>query len=174
MTGVSFVVPVRNGAPLIRGTIESILDQPDGRPFEVIVVDDGSADESIGIVERMPVRLVRCAGGGAAAAINAGIRAARHPIICQVDQDVRLERGWMRTLVAALDDPAVAAAQGYFASDPRASIWARVMGLDLEQRYSAIGGETDHVCTGNSAYRADAIHRVGLFDETLGTATTTT
>jgi hypothetical protein len=43
------------------------------------------------------------------------------------------------------------------------------MGLDLEQRYAAIDGPaTDHVCTGNAAYRADALHRVGLFDEGLG------
>src|SRR5437870_13543535 len=44
--GVSFVVPVRNGAGLIRETLESILAQADGRPLEVIVVDDGSADGS--------------------------------------------------------------------------------------------------------------------------------
>jgi hypothetical protein len=43
------------------------------------------------------------------------------------------------------------------------------MALDLEQRYSAIEGEdTDHVCTGNAAYRADTLQRIGLFDETLG------
>ena len=97
-------------------------------------------------------------GRGAAAAINTGVRAARFPIICQVDQDVVLKPGWMRRLAAALDDPAVGAAQGYYASDPRATLCARAMGLDLEQRYAAMAGsDTDHVCTGNSAYRADAL-----------------
>ena len=170
--GVSFVVPVRNGARLIRETLESIFAQADGRPLEVIVVDDGSVDGSAELVgtlaSTMPIRVVRQYGGGAAAAINAGVRSARYPIICQVDQDVRLEADWMRTLAAELDDPEVAAAQGYFATDPGASICARVMGLDLEQRYAAIDGDTDHVCTGNSAYRAEALRRVGLFDETLG------
>src|SRR5262249_8892655 len=38
-----------------------------------------------------------------------------------------------------------------------------------EQRYAAIASvDTDHVCTGNCAYRADTLVRVGLFDETLG------
>jgi glycosyltransferase involved in cell wall biosynthesis len=170
--GVSFVVPVRNGASLIRDTLESILVQADGRPFEIIVVDDGSVDGSAELLETlavaMPMRVVRRDGGGAAAAINAGVRLARYPIICQVDQDVRLQPDWMRTLATELDDPAIAAAQGYFATDPHASIPARVMGLDLEQRYATIGRETDHVCTGNAAYRAEALHRVGLFDETLG------
>jgi len=45
------------------------------------------------------------------------------------------------------------------------------MGLDLAQRYGAIAGdEVDHVCTGNSAYRAESLRRVGLFDEALGYA----
>jgi glycosyltransferase involved in cell wall biosynthesis len=170
--GVSFVVPVRNGASLIRDTLESIVAQADGRPLEIIIVDDGSVDGSAELVEllasMMPIRLVRRHGSGAAAAINAGVRSARYPIICQVDQDVRLQADWMRTLAAELDDPTVAAAQGYFATDPQSSVCARVMGLDLEQRYAAIGRDTDHVCTGNSAYRAEALHSVGLFDETLG------
>ena len=43
------------------------------------------------------------------------------------------------------------------------------MGLDLEQRYAAIvGPDTTHVCTGNSAYRAEALRQVGLLDETFG------
>jgi hypothetical protein len=43
------------------------------------------------------------------------------------------------------------------------------MGLDLENRYCAIGDrDVDHVCTGNTAYRAEALREVGLFDETLG------
>jgi hypothetical protein len=43
------------------------------------------------------------------------------------------------------------------------------MGLDLEERYGRIrGSATDHVCTGNSAYRASALRAVGLFDESFG------
>ncbi len=42
------------------------------------------------------------------------------------------------------------------------------MGFDLEHRYASIGERTDHVCTGNAAYRVDTLSRVGLFDETLG------
>jgi GT2 family glycosyltransferase len=75
----------------------------------------------------------------------------------------------MRALVARFDDPDVAAVQGFYAHDPDAGFYARIMGLDLEQRYAAIAGrETGHVCTGNAAYRADALRRVGLFDDSLG------
>jgi hypothetical protein len=173
-TGVSFVVPVHNGAASIRDTLQSIVTQADGRPMEIIVVDDRSGDDSTAIVRRFAdssslVRMVDGSGRGAAAAINAGIREARFPIICQVDQDVVLRPGWLRQLLEQFDDPAVAAVQGYYVTDPAASLCARVMGLDLEQRYAAIDGSaTGHVCTGNSAYRADALREVGLLDETLG------
>jgi glycosyltransferase involved in cell wall biosynthesis len=171
--GVSFVVPVRNGAACIREALESVVAQADGRPMEIIVVDDPSSDDSSALLHRLadiwPLRIVPGEGRGAAAAINTGIRAARFPIICQVDQDVVLRAGWMQQLTEALDDPAVGAAQGYYASDPEATLYPRAMGLDLEQRYAAIvGSDTTHVCTGNSAYRADALRKVGLLDERFG------
>lgn len=173
MTGVSFVVPVHNGAALIRETLAAIVAQDDGRPMEIVVVDDHSGDGSAEVLRALaadwPLRLIAAGGHGAAAAINTGVRAARYPIICQVDQDVVIQQGWMPRLAAELEDPSVGAAQGYYASDADASRCARVMNLDLEQRYAAIPGrETDHVCTGNAVYRADALRRVGLFDETLG------
>jgi glycosyltransferase involved in cell wall biosynthesis len=170
---VSFVIPVYNGARWLERVLDAVLAQADGRPFEVIAVEDGSSDASPAILERYRdekgVRVVAGPRRGATAALNVGIRAASQPIICQVDQDVVLAPGWMSRLVAALADPAVGAAQGYYAADPASSPWARAMGFDLEERYSRISGAfVDHVCTGNSAYRAEALHRVGLFDETLG------
>ena len=173
MTGVSFVVPVRNGAPWIRDVVGSIDSQGDGRPLEIIVVDDASTDDSREIAEGLstvhPLRIIAGQGNGPAAAINTGVRAAQFPVICQVDQDVVLHAGWMRALTRELDNPKVAAAQGYYTAPSDARFWGRVMSLDVEQRYAALPSrETTHVCTGNVAYRAAAIDAVGLFDETLG------
>ena len=171
--GVSFVVPVHNGAACVREALASIVAQADGQPMEIIVVDDLSQDDSAAVLRRLadvwPLRIVPGEGRGAAAAINTGVRAARFPIICQVDQDVVLRPGWMQHLLAAIDDPAIGAVQGCYLSDPDSALCARAMGLDLEQRYAAIAGpETTHVCTGNSAYRAEALKKVGLLDETFG------
>src|SRR5262245_10915683 len=172
MVGVSFVVPVHNGAECVQETLESVFAQADGRAMEVIVVDDGSTDGSAALVQTIattrPLSLIQGPNRGAAAALNTGIRASQFPIVCQVDQDVVLRRGWMTQLAAELADPRVGAAQGRYAAAPGASVFVRVMGWDLEQRYAAIGHRTDHVCTGNCAYRAEALDRVGLFDESLG------
>lgn len=171
--GASFVVPVLNGRRWLRRTIAGVLAQQDGRSFEVIVVDDGSTDGSLRLLAEWQaaglITLLRSSGRGAAAAINAGIREARHAFIAQVDQDVVLDRGWLSTLVAALDDPEVAAAQGQYHTASDAGFWARSMGRDLEHRYAAITRRhVDHVCTGNTVYRASALHQVGLLDESLG------
>ncbi len=127
--GVSFVVPVHNGAAWIRDTLEAIVAQDDGRPMEIIVVDDRSADESAALLrqlsQRWPLRLLTGEGRGAAAAINEGVRAARFPIVCQVDQDVVIGPGWMRRLTMELEDPTVGAAQGYYATDRNAGLCAR-------------------------------------------------
>jgi cellulose synthase/poly-beta-1,6-N-acetylglucosamine synthase-like glycosyltransferase len=172
MTGVSFVVPVHNGAAHLAETVTSIAAQADGRPMEIIVVEDGSRDGSMALLQSLatiyPLTVVAGPGRGAAAAVNTGVRIASHPIICQVDQDVVLERGWMTTLVAALEDPTVAAAQGRYTIDAGASFFSRVMAVDLEQRYARLGEHPDHVCTGNTAYRAAALHAVGLLDDSLG------
>jgi GT2 family glycosyltransferase len=171
--GVSFVVPVRNGEAWLDATLRAIVSQADGRPMEVIAVDDGSADGSARILAeytaRGSVRVVAGRGRGAAAAVNLGLTHARYPTICQVDQDVVLEPGWMARLTATLADPGVAAVQGYYVTPWSAGVWARVAGLDLEQRYARIAGPlVDHVCTGNTAYRRDALRGVGGLDERIG------
>ena len=172
MTGVSFVVPVHNGAACVEETIASILAQSDGRPMEIIAVEDGSRDNSAALLESMasacPLTVIAGPCRGAAAAVNAGVRIARYPIVCQVDQDVVLEPGWMAALVACLDNSAVVAAQGRYVVDRQASFFARITGLDLEQRYAHLEEHPDHVCTGNTAYRASALHAVGLLDDSMG------
>ena len=171
--GVSFVMPVYNGRRWLRDALAAIAAQQDGRPFEVIAVDDGSSDGSRRILNAAElegrIQVIDGPGRGIAAAVNVGIREARHPIICLVDQDVVLSATWLARLLAALDDPSVAAAQGHYRTPPGAGFWARMMGRDLEQRYRGIhSAHVDHVCTGNTAYRASALHQVGLLDESLG------
>jgi glycosyltransferase involved in cell wall biosynthesis len=103
-TRLSFVIPAKNEEALIGETLEAVLvsvaraigisrDElwlPQS-PFEVIVVDDGSEDRTPAIVGRFDaqtgVRLVRCLGGTAAAARNAGVAVAAGRVLCFVDAD---------------------------------------------------------------------------------------
>ena len=171
--GVSFVVPVHNGAAWIRETIN--VDFVAGRwpPMEVIVVDDHSRDGSIDTPQSCSTQPCRCGSceARAAAPPPPSTRACARTVF------THLSGGPGRVAGAGLDavpdeefdDPTVAASQGYYVTARDATMCARAMSLDLEQRYAAIAGDdTDHVCSGNSAYRADALRRVALFDESLG------
>ena len=170
---VSFVIPVYNGERTLDATLASVFAEARARPFEVIAIDDGSSDGSMRILARYRqsegLALLRGEGRGAAAAINLGIRRARHEIVCQVDQDVALDPGWLERLLADLaSGPDVAAAQGRYRALRADGPWARVMGLDLDLRASRLARCVDHVCTGNTHYRRSALFAVGLFDESMG------
>ena len=99
-TGVSVVIPVRNGAACIEDTLDAVFELSHDQPIEVIVVNDGSTDGSDECLRRIaatrPLQIVAGAGRGAAAAVNTGIRAASYPLIAQIDQDVVVEREWLR------------------------------------------------------------------------------
>ena len=87
---VSVIIPTHNSAPTIGRALASVLSQS-YQPFEIIVVDDGSGDDTVRIVEADPspqirvMRLTECAG--AAGARNAGIEAASGELVAFLDAD---------------------------------------------------------------------------------------
>jgi glycosyltransferase involved in cell wall biosynthesis len=84
---VSVIIPVYNGARFLRAALESVFAQT-YRAFEVIVVDDGSVDESGAIAQSFPeVHYIRQENQGVAAARNNGIDAARGEFFAFLDQD---------------------------------------------------------------------------------------
>jgi glycosyltransferase involved in cell wall biosynthesis len=84
---VSVIIPVYNGTCYLRAALESVFAQT-YRPFEVIVVDDGSLDDSGVIAQSFPdVRYIHQTNQGVAAARNHGIEAARGEFFAFLDQD---------------------------------------------------------------------------------------
>jgi len=84
---VSVIIPVYNGARFLRAALESVFAQT-YPPIEVIVVDDGSVDDSGIIAQSFPdVRYIHQENQGVAAARNHGIEAARGEFFAFLDQD---------------------------------------------------------------------------------------
>ena len=84
---VSVIIPVYNGGRYLRAALESVFAQT-YRPFEVVVVDDGSADDSGVIAQSFPeVRYIHQTNQGVAAARNNGIETARGEYFAFLDQD---------------------------------------------------------------------------------------
>ena len=89
MPKVSVVLPVFNAAHSINRSVRSILAQT-LTGVELIVVDDGSTDETAAVVQGISdprLRLLQCRHRGVAAAANTGTQQARAPIIARMDAD---------------------------------------------------------------------------------------
>jgi glycosyltransferase involved in cell wall biosynthesis len=87
---VSVILPVHNRADVLGRAIESVLDQT-LKNFELIVIDDGSTDGSVAVAKSFADLRIRAIelgqNRGGNAARNAGVRAARAPLIAFLDSD---------------------------------------------------------------------------------------
>ena len=92
MPQVSVVIPVYNAIKFLRETLGHVFAQT-FKDYEVVVVDDGSTDNSVSVVEEIaeryarPVRIISQANQGAAAARNTGARAAQGQYLAFLDAD---------------------------------------------------------------------------------------
>lgn len=88
---ISIVIPVYNGENYIGGCLNFIFASKIDVPFEVIVVDDGSTDNTASVVQRFSCKYLKISNSGVAAARNVGIREAKGEIIFFFDADVKLK-----------------------------------------------------------------------------------
>jgi cellulose synthase/poly-beta-1,6-N-acetylglucosamine synthase-like glycosyltransferase len=168
---VSVIVPAFNEATVIERTVRSLAASayPD---FEVIVVDDGSTDDTAAIVDRLglpAVRVVCQLNTGKAGALNTAIRAARHDVIVSVDADTTLEPRTIAILARALAAPGMGAVAGNVKVANRAGALGRwqhleyVVGFNLDRRLSDVLSCMTTVPGAAGAFRRVALEQVGLF-----------
>lgn len=100
----SIVVPTRDRPRDLERCLAAIARDPERRLRDVVVVDDRSRDHAAValVVSRAGARLVASDGAGPAAARNAGVRAARAPIVCFTDDDCEPSPEWANRLAGAM------------------------------------------------------------------------
>ncbi len=113
---VSVLIPAYNEARVIEGSIRRVLAS-DQVQLEIIVIDDGSADETADIVRKAfaaepRVRLLRLDNGGKARALNEGIGLAKADIIIALDADTQFEPLTIARLARWFDDADIGAVAG--------------------------------------------------------------
>jgi hypothetical protein len=87
MTDCAVIIPVRNGGRWLAATLQSVLSQS-AHPAEIMVVDDGSTDDSPQIATQFPgVRVLSSPGTGVSAARNHGLANTRAALVAFFDQD---------------------------------------------------------------------------------------
>jgi glycosyltransferase involved in cell wall biosynthesis len=105
---ISVIVPVRNGMPWLDDQLRALVAQECSEPWEVVVADNGSTDESRSVVQEWAARVekIRLVDAsivkGPGAARNAGARAARGELLAFCDADDVVQPGWLAGHVIAL------------------------------------------------------------------------
>lgn len=157
MSDVSVIVPTFNGARTIGEAIASIRAQ--AVDVEIIVVDDGSTDDTPRVLAELGVLTVHQRNAGPAAARNAGLLCATSRLLAFLDDDdVWMPRRLQKQLVTLEAHPDVLATLGYSA----------FIACDVDG--NAIGEPTEPHLFGNmgaALIRREAFERIGPFDPTL-------
>jgi succinoglycan biosynthesis protein ExoA len=151
MASVSVVIPCRDEGEFIEELLDAVRAQ-DLPPIETIVVDNGSTDDSVSIVEAyaarhppMPIRVLHCARPGAAAAMNTGIRAAAGDVIVRLDGHSKPKPDYIRRAVAHLQDPRAGVIGGVWEIVPGAdTLRARAIALAVRSRLGSGGAAYRH------------------------------
>jgi GT2 family glycosyltransferase len=162
---VSVVVCTHNGAATLDQCLRSLLalDYPD---YEVIVVDDGSTDESPAILARFPsVRVITQSNQGLSSARNAGLRLAAGEIIAYTDSDCFADPNWLAHLVyqfqsgdaAAVGGPNLTPEDGRLAACVAAAPGQPTHVLENDQ-------VAEHIPGCNMAFRRRALEAINGFD----------
>lgn len=177
----SVVVCVYNRPRQVISCLESLLKQ-DYRPLEIIVVDDGSTDETPNELARfrqehqdddVPLRILTNTGNlGLCAARNVGLDAAAGDIVLYTDSDCIADPHWVSAIIEALEDGHYAGAAGRVIDTPtnwaeRAAAGATRIGASNVQGRSLVGGNMAIRRSLLAAYRFDEHIAYGADEDDL-------
>jgi lipopolysaccharide/colanic/teichoic acid biosynthesis glycosyltransferase/GT2 family glycosyltransferase len=163
---------MRNAEDTIDQCLTGLRAQSLGRDlYEIIVVDDGSTDESRRLGEAGADLLIRQPASGPAAARNAGARAARAELLVFTDADCVPTGHFLERLSAVFQDPEIAAAKGAYRTAQRELV-ARFVQREYEHKYERTARQAtiDFIDTYAAAYRRQVFMENGGFDVSFPTA----
>ncbi|MEU8575627.1 bifunctional polysaccharide deacetylase/glycosyltransferase family 2 protein [Streptomyces asoensis] len=173
---VSVIVPAYNEKECIANTLKSLAKST--HPIEIIIVDDGSDDNTSEISREAAralgmtnVRVIRQENAGKPAALNNGVRSASYDIVVMMDGDTVFEPDAVHHLVQPFADPNVGAVAGNAKVGNRDTVigaWQHieyVMGFNLDRRMYDLLRCMPTIPGAIGAFRRDAVLEVGGMSE---------
>ncbi len=173
---VSIVIPVMNRADELRRCLASLsrLTYPQEK-LQVIVVDDGSSDDSPAVAREFGALLVPSGGvgRGPAAARNVGAANATGEILAFIDSDCTASAGWLNELIPAFCNPKMAAVGGQvdgMCTESAVDRYEAVMSslsVSSRERTGSGGTDTFYLPSCNLLVRRSAFRSAGGFEDSM-------
>jgi GT2 family glycosyltransferase len=162
---VSVVVCTYNGGRTLERCLDSLLDidYPD---YEVIVVDDGSIDDTRDIVSRFPgIKTIHQANRGLGVARNVGLSVATGSIVAYTDSDCCADRDWLTQLVSQLGRSDAAAVGGPNLTPEDGWLAACVAASPGQPTHVLVSDQVaEHIPGCNMAFHREALAAINGFD----------
>jgi len=172
----SVIIPAYNAAHILPRCLDALERQTLARTaYEIIVVDDGSQDETVAIANERGARVLQIEHSGAAAARNAGVEMAHAPIVVFTDADCEPTPDFLERVLDPLADANVSGARGVYRTRQEKLV-ARFVQLEYEERYHRIAhfdekfGSINAMDTSYAAYHRQAFLEAGGFDTRFASA----
>lgn len=171
-TSVSIIIPTFNGGRRIGKCLDALLKQTPGKDVEILVMNDGSTDNTVDVVKKYPgVRCISQRNAGPAAARNRGVGEAQGSIILLTDDDCIPMADWVDAMLKPFRDPEVVASKGIYRTHQK-SLIARFVQIEYEDRYHLmLAHDTiDFVDTYSAAFRRDHFLQMAGYDTSFPVA----
>lgn len=174
----TIIIPNYNGLSFMEPCFESLKEQTI-RDFKVLVVDNGSTDGSVEWLKEHRVPSIFLKGNtGFSGAVNTGIRAADTPYVLLLNNDTRVEPGFVAAMERAMDQsPKIFSVSSRMiqmyhpellddAGDMYSILgWAYQRGVGRSVNLYQKSCRVFSACAGAAIYRRAVFHEIGLFDE---------
>jgi len=164
---ISFIIPVRDDAEHLKRCLRSIRTSAAALEHEIIVVDNGSRDDSAGVARRAGAQVLELPDRCVAELRNAGAVKASGDLLAFIDADHEIVPGWAAAGLALLEDPAVSGA-GAQCHAPADGTWVQRT-YDRLRNHRPGSREAGWLPSGNSMIRRSAFEHVRGFDTSLET-----
>ncbi len=166
---ISIIVPAKNAARTLKACLQALINQDGlrfGEDYEVILVDDGSNDETSAIGTEMGVKVISQQNAGPAAARNAGANAASGDFLLFTDSDCVPQSDWCLQMLKPFADPDVVGVKGAYLCREQTPV-ARFVQQEFEHKYARMAKQPkiDFIDTYSAGYRKSIFLENGGFEE---------
>lgn len=167
MSRNTVIIPAYNCSKTILQTIEAVKKQEGlAEPPEIIIVDDGSNDNTLDVLNQIKdIKVLSQSNSGPASARNNGAKASSGDILVFTDSDTVPHKDWLKNLTEPFSDSDIAASTGTYSIENSESKLASLIQYEIGNKHSKY---KDYVAFGGSynlAIRRDLFFSIGGFNE---------